>query len=131
MLDVYYQAEQNVVVMRIEGLLTLKETEMGVANLAASISKMREACGEARLLVLGHEAQSAPVLAKLLEARLLRRPGERAATVVGSVSNKMHGQSNAAGPDEQLFLSENAARTWLSVGMAQAASQPGRMAARA
>lgn len=99
------------------GFWSVADADAYVAELRERTAAMRRSQGCALVLVDGRESavQSAEVMARVaaIQSILIVAPGDRAAYVVKSSLAKMQAQRLSTTEQLKVFLSPDAARTWV------------------
>jgi hypothetical protein len=113
---VTFEDVQRIVVCRLYGFLQDEDASAFSKDLSALIAKVRAGGGPLLFLIDNREGHvaSPSAAAKLGEMlRETRTPGDRTAIVVPNSLGKLQAK-RVTTSDHEVFLSENAARTWLT-----------------
>lgn len=99
------------------GFWSIEDADGYIDQLRAHVAALRRERGHALVLVDGREStvQATPVMERVagIQSILIRDPRDRAAYVVRSSLAKMQAQRLSATDQLQVFLSSDAARSWL------------------
>lgn len=116
MITVSYDREEDLVMVRFAGFLTIPEAKKFNFDLRTAVTQARRQKGRARLLVYASNlVQSAETMQQLGTARDLLDPERDKVAIMAETSLiKVQVQRGLEG-NQKAFLSENAARTWLAL----------------
>lgn len=111
-----YDQGDGILICRLRGFLDEGATAVLARDLSAAIARIRQANQPILYLVDNREGRVvAPAAASALAAHLesTKRPGDRTAIVVSNSLSKLQAK-RVTTTDHEVFVSENAARTWLT-----------------
>lgn len=124
MITARYDEESDLVRVRSEGFLTTADVQRYGMELRDAIQRARYRTGCGKVLVATSDVvQSADVMEAFVKLQPLIDPNsDRLAVMVSSSLSKMQVRRSLVSANQQAFLSESAAMTWLFAGAAASES---------